>query len=213
MTQRHQETAKLACDTAPTDLVELGWVMGAHGIRGWIKIQPFSSDSQVLGATKQWWLADPQGPLNAHKKDRSDLVAIELDWVRSHGATWLASVKGVQDREHAQALKGRTVLVSRSVFPALADDEFYWIDLIGCVVTTVDHGEPIRLGIVESVQDNPAHPILVVRQQVTSNEGERVDRLDDKGKPIYSLIPFVKAHVGDIDIEAKQIVSYWPRDF
>lgn len=220
MTQRHKEAAKAshatpASDSVPDDLVELGWVAGAHGIKGWIKIQPFSSDSQALGATKRWWLADPStnSPLAARKKEQRPPFAVELDWARPHGATWLASVKGIVDREQAEALKGRTVMVSRRLFPALPDDEFYWVDLIGCVVTTDELGEPARLGIVESVQDNPAHPILVVRQQVASSDGDWGDRLDDKGKAVYSLIPFVKAHVGEIDISAKRIASHWPSDF
>lgn len=220
MTQRHKEAATAAhgttaSDSAPDDLVELGWVAGAHGIKGWIKIQPFSSDSEALGATKRWWLADSSAnsPLAARKKVQRPPFAVELDWVRPHGATWLASVKGIADREQAEALKGRAVLVSRRLFPALPDDEFYWIDLVGCEVTTDELGEPARLGIVDSVQDNPAHPILVVRQQVASSDGDWVDRLDDKGKAVYSLIPFVKAHVGEIDILAKRIASSWPRDF
>ena len=204
--------------TAPEDLIELGRVIGAHGIKGWIKVQPFSSDSEALGATKRWWLRAPPSPLLAQAKTQvpsnRDVPAnaINLVWAKPHGSAWIACVKGLNDRDQAQALKGQTVLVSRSAFPKLADDEYYWVDLIGCTVRTDAEGEPEHLGVVESIQDNPAHPILVVRQQ-RSVEGQLVDCRDDKDKPVHSLIPFVSAHISDVDLGARTISTHWPRDF
>lgn len=202
----------------PSDLIELGRVIGAHGIKGWIKVQPFSSDSEALSATKRWWLRTPASPLQASKTSSTSsskslaATAIDLVWAKPHGASWIACVKGLNDRDQAQALKGQTVLVPRASFPKLDDDEYYWIDLIGCAVLTGSDGESEHLGVVESVQDNPAHPILVVRQQ-ESVHGQPADCLDDKGKHIYALIPFVAAHVGDIDLQARTIKTNWPRDF
>lgn len=197
---------------APADLVELGRVLGAHGIKGWIKVQPFSSDSEALGATKRWWLRSPTLPLTASEDSVVPAVAINLVWAKPHGASWIACVKGLGDRDQAQALKGKTVLVPRSAFPKLQDNEYYWVDLIGCSVITHIDGVSQHFGLVESVQDSPAHPILVVRQQ-DSVSGQCVDRLDEKGKPIYSLIPFVAAHIGEIDLQARTIETDWPRDF
>ncbi|UOD51245.1 ribosome maturation factor RimM [Orrella daihaiensis] len=196
----------------PSDLVELGRVLGAHGIKGWIKVQPFSSDSEALGAVKRWWLRLPQSPLAVPDSTASPAVAVNLVWAKPHGANWIACVRGLNDRDEAQALKGNTVMVPRGAFPKLDENEYYWVDLIGCSVTTDADGESEHLGVVESVQDNPAHPILVVRQQHVIN-GQCVDRVDDKDKAVYSLIPFVAAHVGDIDTEARIIETHWPRDF
>jgi 16S rRNA processing protein RimM len=204
--------------SAPADLIELGRVMGAHGIKGWIKVQPFSSDSQALGATKVWWLRTPPSPLQVSSDQASDhrsnpAKATHLVWAKPHGATWIACVKGLNDRDQAESLKGQTVLVPRSAFPKLGADEYYWVDLIGCTVTTSAQGEPAHLGVVDSVQDNPAHPILMVKQQLCNSDGQLVDCVDDKGKLVYSLIPFVSAHVGEIDINARTIATHWPRDF
>lgn len=203
----------------PHDLIEVGRVMGAHGIKGWIKIQPFSSDSDVLGATKRWWLRTPSSPLVTQSLDQAQsnsllaATAINLVWAKPHGSAWIACVKGLNDRDQAQALKGQTVLVSRSTFPKLDDDEYYWVDLIGCEVRTHADGEPELLGLVESIQDNPAHPILLVRQQQLDPSGERIDCVDGNGKPIYSLIPFVSAHVTEVDLRTRTIWTDWSRDF
>ena len=201
-----------ALQAAPTVLVELGRILGAHGIKGWIKIQPFSSDSEALGASKRWWLRRPVSPLEASKGPPTVLGTISLVWAKPHGANWIACVKGFNDRDQAEALKGHTVLVPRSAFPQLDANEYYWVDLIGCSVSTDDQGQIEHLGVVESVQDSPAHPILMVRQQAFVG-GELTDCLDDKGKLVYSLIPFVAAHVGDIDLQARVINVHWPRDF
>lgn len=141
-------------------------------------------------------------------------------WAKPHGSNWIACVKGLNDRDEAEALKGKTVLVPRSAFPKLDNNEYYWVDLIGCSVTTDADGPIEHLGVIESVQDNPAHPILVVRQQSVvddqsgdQSKDQRVDRLDDKGKPVYSLVPFVAAHVGAIDLEKRTVETHWPRDF
>jgi len=239
--------------STPDDLVELGWVAGAHGIKGWIKVQPFSVDSEALGSSKRWWLRPPQSPLatsaasatsassaassvkhtdspnDSDQPSAQDATAsldantslpgqqpakpIDLVWAKPHGASWIACVKGLNDRDQAHALKGQTILLSRQAFPKLAADEYYWVDLIGCAVTTDSSGELEHLGRVESVQDNPAHPLLLVKQQQKAANGEITDSVDDKGATVYSLIPFVSAHVGDIDLSARTIGTHWPRDF
>lgn len=200
--------------SAPDDLVELGRVLGPHGIQGWIKIQPFSSDSTVLGSAKKWWLNSPIDPLQVGRGERSaEPVSLSVVWAKPHGNFWLARVKESQDRDTAQSLKGKTISVSRAAFPELAQDEYYWVDLVGCDVSTDADGDLTHLGVVESVQDSPAHPILMVRQQVQSPEGSHIDRLSDNQKPVYSLIPFVSAHVLSVDTASRVIATNWPRDF
>lgn len=199
--------------TIPNDLVELGRIVGAHGIQGWIKIQPFSSDSDVLHSAKRWWLGKNQGPLAGTSAKTIIQDSIQIVWAKPHGSTWLARVKSLEDRDSAEALKGMTVLVPRSVFPPLPENEFYWIDLIGCHVTTNEQGVVEPLGVVESMQDNPAHAILVVRQQVRDVNGHWTDRLNDKGQSVYSLIPFVAAHILSVDLNDRVIQTNWPQDF
>jgi hypothetical protein len=60
-------------------------------------------------------------------------------------------------------MKGTVVSISRKHFPALDDNEFYWVDLIGSAVENLQ-GE--QLGVVSDMMDNGAHPILVVKAPV-----------------------------------------------
>jgi len=215
-----------ATNEIPDDLVEVARVVGAHGIRGWVKIQPFSVDSTVLGSVKQWWVGARVSTLDQEraesarqtsdsqsKPEASTLRKVDVLWARAHGANWLAAIDGLADRDEALALKGHSVWVSRQDFPQLEEDEYYWVDLIGCEVLTVESGEPERLGIVESVEDNPAHPLLAVLCQKKNEDGEWVALLNARKKPVSSLIPFVAAHVKQVDLDNKRIVVDWPAEF
>lgn len=197
----------------PNDLIALGRIAGGHGVRGWVKVQPFSSDSDVLPLSKQWWIGRPAGPMQPSSSPQTPR-AVDVLWARPHGSAYLASIKGVADRNAADLLKGYAVYVSRQSFPALASDEYYWIDLIGCTVTTDQSGSPETLGVVYEILDNPAHPILSVRQQrFDAVQGAMVNRVDTKDRVIYSLIPFVAAHVESVDLVTRTITTHWSADF
>jgi len=194
----------------PDDLIALGRIVGGHGVKGWVKVQPFSADSVAFTLAKQWWIGRPAGPLKAAEIPR----AIDVLWARPHGSAYLAGFKGISDRDSADLLKGHSVFVARQSFPALDPDEFYWIDLIGCTVTTDASGDTETIGVVQEILDNPAHPILSVKQQhFDSVNGVWIDRLDAKERPIFSLIPFVAAHVGSVDLAKRTIATHWPTDF
>src|SRR5690606_21127350 len=116
---------------------------------------------------------------------------------------------GITDRDQAQAWKGWTILVPRSAFPALAEGEFYWVDLLGCTVIGKNgQGEDVVLGTVSEVGDNGAHAVLHVARVEAG-----APMLDAKGRQRESLIPFVGAHVHGVDLAAKRIDSDWPDDF
>ena len=97
-------------------------------------------------------------------------------------------------REVAEALRGCEVAVSRADFPPAGRDEFYWVDLIGCQVSTP---EGVALGVVDAVDDHGAHPLLRLRA--------------DDGRE--RLIPFVDAHVPVVDVAGRRIVADWDPDF
>ena len=130
----------------PDDLVEVGRVVDAYGIKGWVKIAPFNDPTEsVLRTSRRWWLADGR--------------ALDVESARVHSASIVARPAGFETREQALALKGLTLRVSRSEFPRDRDGEFYWVDLVGCRVAN-PAGE--ALGEVVAVEDHGAHPILVL---------------------------------------------------
>ena len=167
----------------------MGYVSGAYGIHGWVRIRPYSVDADALLAAKTWWL------------DKPDLHGIDPLQVKIHGEDVVAQLMGVSGRDAAEALKGATVQISRSHFPVLSDDEYYWLDLIGLEVENLQ-GE--HLGVVANLMDNGAHPIL--RVQVP-------EVIEQEKSPRELLIPFVDQFVKTVDQTAKKITVDWGLDY
>ncbi|MGH8807492.1 MAG: ribosome maturation factor RimM [Noviherbaspirillum sp.] len=172
----------------PDDLVLVGHVTGAYGIQGWVRIRPYSADADALLHAKTWWL------------DKPGLRDVDMMQAKIHGDDVVAQLMGVADRNVAESLKGATVQVRRSHFPALSDGEFYWVDLIGLAVENLQ-GE--SLGTVSDLMDNGAHPILRVQ----------TPPIADTGKPKELLIPFVDQFVRVVDQAGKKITVDWGLDY
>lgn len=172
----------------PEDLVLVGYVTGAFGVQGWVRIKPYSADADAMLHAKAWWLNKP------------DLHDVEMMQAKIHGEDVVARLMGVADRNAAEALKGAAVQIRRSHFPPLANDEYYWIDLIGLTVCNLQ-GE--HLGSVSDLMDNGAHPILRVVAPAIA----------DTDKPKEWLIPFVDPFVKTVDQESKNITVDWGLDF
>ncbi|CUI92864.1 ribosome maturation factor RimM [Achromobacter xylosoxidans] len=197
-------------NAAPADLIELGRISAAYGVKGWVKVQPHSANAEVLLSASQWWLTRPVPEL-ARGAVASAPVAYKVVQVRSQGATVVAQLAGIADRDQAEALRGFSVQAPRGSFPAPEEDEYYWVDLIGCSLYTTADGEAALIGVVDEVFDNGAHAVLkVLRQQVGANGPEPV--LTSKGKPAEMLVPFVRAHIHAVDLAARRIDSDWPAD-
>lgn len=195
--------------TPPEDLVAVGRIGDAYGIQGMIKVVPFAAQHSVLLDVKQWWL------MRTDLRDQAlePMRDAKLLRCRTQGASLVARLADVGDREQAQALKGTTLYLSRADFPAVSDDEYYWVDLVGCLVYSLQEEPTALIGQVTEVSDNGAHGILHIKRQVLDALGERQDILNHKGKSIEMLIPFVKHTVPVVDTVAKRIEADWPVDF
>jgi 16S rRNA processing protein RimM len=192
--------------TKPENLLELGRVIDAYGLKGWIKVNPSSSDS-VLVKLKTWWLEQPEG----------NFRSVVVSKPRLHGSTVVALPLGFEDRNQAEALKGAKVWADRSGFPPPTTDEFYWVDLVGCDVFDPD-GQ--SLGRVIGLQDHGAHPILEIQDSVVakseaSPNGKLTQEETASSGPnaAKKLLPFVSSIVSKVDIAARQIHVEWRADF
>lgn len=173
----------------PDDLVLVGYVSGAYGIHGWVRIKPYSADADALLSAKTWWL------------DKPDFHDVEMLQAKDHSGDVVARLMGVADRNAAEALQGATVQVSRKHFPPLSDDEFYWIDLIGLAVENLDGAD---FGSVVGLMDNGAHPILRVAVPQSADSDKKQQEI---------LIPFVDRFVKTVDQAAKKITVDWDLDY
>lgn len=173
----------------PDDLVPVGYITGAFGVQGWVRVKPFSADAGALLHARRWWL------------DKPELRDVDKHQSKMHVDEVVAQLVGVPDRDSAEALKGVLVQISRRHFPVPDDNEFYWIDLIGLSVENLQ-GE--HLGTVNGLMESGAHPIL--RVTVPDTPG-----LETRQREI--LIPFVDQFVKTVDQAAKLIRVDWQLDY
>jgi 16S rRNA processing protein RimM len=184
--------------------------MSAYGVKGWVKIQPHAIDGDTLLAAKTLWLKAPL----AQASSGASPFKVQVVASRRHGATVAMQLQGIIERDAAEALKAHTVLASRQDFPVAQDDEYYWVDLIGCnIYGEQSDGSSALLGQVQDVMENGAHAILRVACASFDESGQLVWKKDAKDKPMEVLVPFVAAHVHTVDVPNKRLDSDWPVDF
>ena len=182
----------------PADAVEVARIIDAWGVKGWIKLQPFATDPQALFSSRRWYLSLP-----AHAIGAAPIPPLlHVTHVKTHADTVVAAVRELTDRDAAHALRGARVFVARSSFPTAAEDEFYWVDLIG--VEVVNRGGH-ALGRVTALIDTGPHSVLCVRRpdagpEVPDTAAER-------------LIPFVAAYIDRVDMAARRIEVDWGLDY
>lgn len=196
----------------PSNLVELGRISGVHGVRGLVKVQTHSDQPEALLKAKTWWLKAHQ---NSDKTSATDkFLCVQVESSQSHGQNiLLTKFTNLDDRNQAELLRSYSVWLARSDFPQEQTDEFYWIDLIGCNFYGLENDQQVFIGQVDQVTDNGAHAILDVLSGTLDESGNFTANLDNKSRPIHILVPFVVAHVTDVDLQAKRIISNWPVDF
>ena len=146
----------------PTDAVEVGRIIGAWGVKGWIKVQPFATQPEALFSSKRWFIAPdasaPAGPPGS-QAGMASRGLLKIAQAREHGAFVIAQAHDVADRNAAEALKGTTVFISRGSFPTPSKDEYYWVDLIGLQVFNAEGG---AMGTVVGLLDTGPHSVLRV---------------------------------------------------
>ena len=124
--------------------------------------------------------------------DEAGARSFAIEPIGVSGGAILARIEGIDGRDAAEALAGTRLYVPRSALPAPEDDEYYHADLLGLVALSTD-GE--TLGTVESVHAIGETDVLEI----------------DRGAELPSLlIPFTRADVPEVDLEARRVVVAVP---
>jgi 16S rRNA processing protein RimM len=126
--------------------VLLAVVLGAHGLKGEVRVKTFTETPERLGAYGPLHAADGRVFTLEHRRPDKDSETI-------------AAFAEIRDREAAEALKGTELYVARAVLPDAAGDEFYHADLIGLLA---QDKEGRRIGKVQSVQNYGAGDVLAI---------------------------------------------------
>ena len=127
----------------------MGRIRAPHGLKGWIKIQPFTQETQGLLDYPEWWV----GSGDEWQQHRISESAV-------HGSTVVARLEGFTNREAAAGLRGKDIAVPRAVMPQNQEGEFYWNDLVGMEIF---HRDARKLGLVTKILETGANTVLVVQ--------------------------------------------------
>lgn len=128
------------------DLVCVGAVSGAFGVRGEVRLKSFCAIPEDIEAYSP--LTDEKG------QSRYPLIL-----TRSIKNGFAARIGGIETKEQADEIKGLRLFAHRDQLPSLPDDEYYHADLIGLEV--FDTGGTL-LGRVKSVQNHGASDLLEI---------------------------------------------------
>lgn len=154
--------------------VVVGRVGRPHGIRGDVTVETRTDEPDIRFA-----------PGSVLLTESGELV---VEYSRWHSGRLLVLFEGVEDRNAAEALRGRLLEVERSADEVPEDpEEFYDSALLGCAVESSDG---TSVGTVDDVLHLPAQDLLVVRLP------------DDR----EVLVPFVSQIVPVVDVSARRVV-------
>ncbi|KAL6620703.1 hypothetical protein ACP70R_035842 [Stipagrostis hirtigluma subsp. patula] len=183
------------------ELVEVGYVSGAHGVRGDVLVTPRTDFPELRFATpgKRW--------LRARAAGKQQVKEFELVRGRAHTGkkSWIVSFDGVDDLDEARQIVGSAILVKAGDRPEIEEDEFYSLDLVGMRVIVKDTGKLV--GTVAQVFNFGGGDLLQVI--IGPDDGTAVDpsteNQDLTSSRGHVWIPFAKDIVPDVDMERREM--------
>lgn len=152
--------------------VSIGCVTGAHGIKGELKVTPWTDDPQRFRLLKEVTVLSSTGSKGLY----------QIESVRFPHKSMLLKLKEVSDRTTAETFKGSELKIPREECVQLPPDHYYHFELVGLKVESV---EGQFIGIIKDVMDLPANDVYVV-----------------EGADKEILIPAIKDVVKQIDLES-----------
>lgn len=162
--------------------ISVGKISGVFGVKGWVKVFSFTDPRENILTYSPWLL-----------KKGGETKTVNVVDGQLQGKTIVAQLAGVNDRDQAAGLMGWDVFISRDQLPKAAKGEYYWSELIGLNVETIDG---VQLGVVDSLLETGANDVIIVQ-----GDRERV-------------IPFLQGQtIIKVDLDAGRIIVDWDPEF
>ncbi len=162
--------------------ISVGKISGVFGVKGWVKVFSFTDPRENILTYSPWLLK---------KGDETKTVNVVDGQLQ--GKTIVAQLEVINDRDQAAGLMGWDVFITRDQLPKAAKGEYYWSELIGLAVETIDG---VQLGVVDSLLETGANDVIIVQ-----GDRERV-------------IPFLQGQtVIKVDLDAGKIIVDWDPEF
>lgn len=173
--------------TSSTDLLHVATLKKPYGIKGWLWVFSHTEEHAAIFEMSPWYMKTATGfkPLTVK------------EW-RTQGAGLVASFVEVPDRNVAETMNGTTIWVDKSSLPALADDEYYWSELVGLKVV---NEQQECLGVIKSLFETGAHAMMSVVPSA--------DSIDKESR----LIPWHTTIVQSVNRETGVVLVAWEKDY
>ena len=159
-------------------LICVGVVLGAHGVRGEVRLRSFTADPDSIFKYKP--LLDETGQQEFALRQKVVMKGY-----------FIASLKGVTDRDHAESLRGLRLFVAREALPPVKRHEYYEADLVGLKAQTEDKKD---VGSVIAVHNYGAGTFLEIQPV--------------KGKSF--MLPFTDIYVPRVDVAKGHLTVFVP---
>ena len=177
--------------TAAEQWVWLARIRRTQGRKGEVFAEILTDFPEKFAVRRRLWLV-PEDPSGSTKPDPREM---ELWGHWRHKGGIVLHFEGVDSISAAEKLSGLIVAIPKAERVALAEDEVYLGDLIGCLLVDVTANVPIVAGEITDV-DRSAGPVELL--MVRGIGGEEI------------LIPFAKSYVRRIDVQAKRVEMVLP---
>ena len=161
-----------------TKYLEIGQIVNTFGIKGMVKVNPFTDDIKRFDKLKTIYIEN--------KKGRKEY---EIEEVKYHKDMVLIKLKGIETPEEANLLRQSFLLIDRDKQEPLEEGTYYIVDLLGLEVYT-DENE--LLGTIQDIFNTGSNDIYVVKNEL--------------GKQI--LLPGISDVIKKVDLENKRIIVH-----
>ena len=163
------------------ELICVGHVLGSQGVKGWVRVFSNTSPRENIVSYSPWFI------------EQGNVLNSTAVQGRRQGKNVLAKLEGIEDRTQADELTGCRIFIDPQQLPRLAAGEYYWSDLVGLSVETLQGDS---LGVIASMMETGADDVMVL-----SGDRER-------------LIPFaIDQIVREVDLDSQRIVVDWSPEY
>ena len=159
----------------------VGKINGFFGVQGWVKIFSYTEPRKNILEYQPWYFIDD-----------GTYKAIEMTTGHEQSKTIVAHVKGIDSKDQAVQLIGKSLYIDKDQLPQLDDNEHYWHELVGFRVINKDG---IDLGVVNYLVDTGSNNVLVIK--------------GDK----EHWIPYIDPYLVSIDKQNRFISVDWDENF
>lgn len=164
----------------------LGEVLRPHGVRGEVRMRILTDHPERITELEAVYIGK--------SVEDSKVTTYTVEHMRGHQEYGLLKLKGIDDRDAADRLRGLFVMVDIANAVPLEEGEFYLYQLIGLRVETHD-GQ--TLGTLTDVLETGANDVYVVQ---SPTRGE-------------VLIPVLESIIVKTDIASGVVTVHLPDDF